>query len=635
MTSHIGERPLEQLALLCRNIAFSKLLSGVNYGAASSIYKPITIAAMELSTPQCLLLALVNSLVTGDVASCFLLADICHLVQQLQSKHLKVWLSEDFLFPRNDIQKGIALLTELLVTGALKMPDHVIEIMSSLGIKYGTPREKLTLLKKGPVDFAAEMENAVSNDSPSDIITLVTAGADVNGLTQCGDSLLHLAARTGKCASIAVLGFLQADLEVVNSDIATPLEVAVRNNSVKSVNALLKAGAKIDHCVIRGDTYAHIAAAGGQNGSLLALLEAGIEANRENHLGETPLVQAVRAGNVRGVEILLERGGNTCTFPVSRGLVKKAVESQNVDLFKAFMKNGVLPDLTSEDGETIVHFVARSGNAGMLKVLKDRKVTANIKNKEGTTPLHVASDPSIARMLLGMGANSDTQDNRGSTALMIAVKNSKINIVNFLLHNGSNPNIKDKEGRTPLHYAVERSCIESVSMLLVAGATVDVKDNKGDTPAFIAATNNIPIVVEILVENGADLTQRDTNGDGILHRAARSGHADVVSLLLNAGAAVDMKGKGDRTALHWASEVGHANVVSVLLDRGADPEAKASCCTPLIFAAYNGCLDVVKLLVDRGASLNEKSTVGRTAYGYANDKGHKAVADYLKLKGGI
>lgn len=691
-----GNRPraLERVASLAHNITFSKLCKAVNYGAAANIYKPITIADMELSSPQCLLLAFLNSLVTGDVMSCLLLANVCQQVQQLRSKYLKVWLTEDFVFPKQEMEKAMALLVELVATGVLKLSPHMMGIMSSVAVKYGITSVQLTSSsEEDDCDLAIKMKNAVSSNSPAEIINLVIAGGDVNGLTTSGDSLLHLAVRTGNHASIAALGFLKADLEIVNSSMATPLEIAVRNNDTQSVRALLMAGAKIDKHLLRGDTYLHIAAAGGHNGALSALLEEGLGTNVKNHFDETPLFQALKAGNVFGFEILMERGADVSIVPKgSKSLVEIIVESQNVAMFKVFIKLDNLPALHFNDDDSLLHFVAKSGNAGMLKILKDLRMPGNIKNKMGVTPLHDASDISIVRILLGMGLIIDEQDIKGCTALMIAANNSKPDIVNFLLYSGANPNLKDNNNMTPLHYAAAGGHVEIVKAFLEVGARLEEKDNEGKTPAFLAAVNNRVSALELFIECGADKSVKDLNGEEMIHHAARNGHSDIVSVLLGSGVMVDVKAPGDRTPLHYAAENGNASVVSVLLNRGADvramtnlvsssgdniPSGHNSCndshsygmfgsshrssrnrtafgpsantfpfttnssltldsWTPLIAASKVGCLDVVRLLLDEGAPVNDRDSIwGRTALGWAVNNKHSSVVDYLRSVGGI
>ncbi|XP_014277235.1 putative ankyrin repeat protein RF_0381 [Halyomorpha halys] len=669
-TNENSPQSLKRFTSLCRGIPFSKMWSGAAYGAEANIYRPADVAEMELSSTQCLLLALLHSLVAGDIVFCTMLADICHQVEKLRSRHYRLWLLEDFVFPQPDIQKAMTLLAKLIADGAMKLPPHVMGIMSALTNKYGITDVQLrTLSEEGLSDLANQLKNAVANNSPGDIIAITAEGGDINGSTHSGDNLVHLAAKADKFASIAALSFLKADLEAVNTSNASPLLEAVKCNHAASVKALLMVGVKVDRRFYRGDTYLHVAAAKGSNAALEVLLDRGLEVNKKNYFNETPLVQAVRAGNVRGVEMLLARGADSTIVPEGEEtLTEMVLESQNPDMLKAFIKNGV--DVKSKDGDTVLHLIARSGNVEMLKVIKNIKLLGNIKNQNGLTALHFASDPSIVRMLIGMGADVnaktgkgetalhfasakgslelvrtliqlgavvDLQDDRGTSALMLACANSKENIATFLLFNGANPKLQDNGGRISLHYAAEGGCVEMVTALLDAGVKVDYQDKKGDTPAFIVAANN-PTVLKLLVESGADLALRDHNGDGIIHHVARNGHTEVMTTLFGLRVEVDMRGEHESTALHLAARGGHTSVVAALLDSGAEVGAKdEEGYTPLMLASNQGHLSLVQLLIERGAALNDRDKNGQTAVHWARTNGQKAraVFDYLKSIGGI
>ncbi|XP_066909808.1 ankyrin-3, partial [Halyomorpha halys] len=568
-TMAIWQQLFERMALLGRNTILDKVLAGASYGARAYIYQGSAVADMELNSPQCLLLALLYSLVTEEAKSCCQLADVCHQVRQLQSDYLRAWLTGDFVFPRQDVEKAMALLVKLLKSGVLKLPSHVTRIMSSLVSKYKVPwTAVLQPSMEGHKDLANRLEEAVIRNSHADIIAIANEGGDVNGSTQSGENLIHLAARHDNFSSIVALGFLKANLERLNSQNATPLEEAVKNNCVSSVKALLLAGAKIDKLLFRGDTYLHIAAAGGQNGALEVLLEGGLYVNQKNHFDESPLFQAVRAGNVRGMQMLLKKGADPEIFLDGKSLLEIVVESQNVEVLKTLMMNGGT-NLRSKVGDTVFHLVARYGNIEMLQEIKTMSLPKNLKNNESLTPLHIASDPSVLETFIGMGLNVNDQtkngrtplhlasregslelvrtlcqkgaavnmqEARGTTALMVASRGCKEDVVKFLLHNGANLKIMNEKGQTALHYAAEGGCVRIVAALLEAGAKVDHQDNEEETPAFVAAGNNKTDVLKLLVENGADLNLRFSDGDGILHLHAYNGELEVVTTLLAAGA---------------------------------------------------------------------------------------------------
>ncbi|XP_014281879.1 putative ankyrin repeat protein RF_0381 [Halyomorpha halys] len=665
----ILQQSLERMVLLGRNTILDKILAGASYGARAYIYKGAAVADMELNSPQYLLLALLYSLVTEEVMSCCQLADVCHQVRQLQSDYLRAWLSGEFVFPCQDVEKAMALLAKLLKSGVLKLPSHVTRIMSSLATKYRVPWT--TLLQpsmEGHKDLANHLEEAVIRNSHADIIAIANEGGDVNGSTQSGESLIHLAVRHGNFSSIAALGFLKANLECLNFRNATPLEEAVKNNCLNSVKGLLSAGAKVDKLFFRGDTYLHIAAARHLNGPLNVLLEK-LDANKKNNFDETPLFQAIRAGNVLGMQMLLEKGADAKIFHDGKSLLEIVVESQNLEVFKTLMVNGGT-NLRSKVGDTVFHLVARYGNIEMLRVIKKMNLPENFKNNNNLTPLHIASDLSVLETFIRMGLNVNDktkygetplhlasekgsfelvrtlcqkgaavnmQDASGTTALMSASECCKEDIVNFLLHNGANLKIKDEKGQTALHYAAGGGCVGIVASLLEAGAKVDDRGNEGNTPAFVAAINNKTAVLKLLVENGADLNLRYSHGDGILHRCAYDGEVEEVTTLLAAGAEVDIKHKdNESTPLMLAASEGHIAIVKALLDAGADVNSKNKFqCTALHQASLEGHIKVLMMLLDAGADLEAREEHGCTPLMGASQHGHLAAVKLLLRRGAL
>ncbi|XP_066901315.1 putative ankyrin repeat protein RF_0381 [Halyomorpha halys] len=425
----------------------------------------------------------------------------------------------------------------------------------------------------GHEQLSHRLEEAVVSNSHEDIIAIATEGGNVNASTQSGDSFIHLAARLGNCSSIAALGFLKADLEVLNSDNATPLEEAVKNNSVHSLKALLLAGARIDKLLLRGDTYLHIAAAGGQNGVLEVLLEKGMDVNKKNHLHETPLLQAVRAGNVSGVRILLENGADITILPEG---------GQKYTTTMAYLQQPL------------------------------ERITLLCRNSV------------VSKILAGAGYGARAHIYQGSTVADLELNSSQCLLLAFL-QSLVTEDITSCCLLADVCHQLQQLQSEYLRL-----------DNEGNSPCLVAALNNKPAVLQVLVDNGADLALRDSSGKGILYHAARCGHVEAVKWLLDAGVAVDMRCWNQRTALHRAALEGHTAVATLLLDRGADPAAKDSIgWTPLMAASRCGHLAVVQLLFDHGADINARKNDGRTALWWANNNSHTAVASWLRARGGV
>lgn len=479
--------------------------------------------------------------------------------------------------------------------------------------------------------------SAVANNDAGDIIALASDGGNINGTTEDGVSLMHLAVKSGSLGAIGALGFLQANVEALDAAGLTPMEEAIKKDDGPCIKQLLSAGAQMYKRLFRGDTYAHFAATEKRNTALLALLEAGHEVDIKNYLGQTPLEQAVMASNAQGVDILFDKGANVNFISINEDQTPlEKADGQHNARFSTERKY--------KHGDTLVHRIVRSENATeMLKLVK-HKLPLDIKNGDGHAPLHIASDPSVVKALLDIGADVNITTEEGDTPLHIASANGSMEVVKILYQHNAGINVKNKEGNTPLmnaviysqlpvatyllfsgadpriknknswtalHYAAEGAkcdelffdCVEMITILINAGAGVNERDIDGFTPAFVAAISDRLVLLKVLVKHGADLNLKGTRGAGIIHEVAYRGNIEVVSYLLDQGVDVNSKDfENGWTALHYAVQRGRRRVVSLLLKRGADPKVEAEDGqTPLQLAFQFRRLEAAKLLIENGA----------------------------------
>ena len=118
------------------------------------------------------------------------------------------------------------------------------------------------------------------------------------------------------------------------------------------------------------------AAAGGDEDQVLRYLKAGVDIDSD-HDGGTALIYAAQQGQVRMVELLLNRGAS---------IRKKA-----------------------PDGRSAIFFAARRGNSEVVKLLLDRGQEADVRDDEGRTPLMYAAangHSESVKLLLKRGASS-------------------------------------------------------------------------------------------------------------------------------------------------------------------------------------------------------------------------------------
>jgi ankyrin repeat protein len=174
-----------------------------------------------------------------------------------------------------------------------------------------------------------------------------------------------------------------------------------------------------------GATALHYAAYNGREEVAAWLLSHGLQANRKDKTGITPLMEASARGHVGMMQKLLQATGG-------QGLTD-----------------------TDDQGWTALHFAVMAGLGRPID------------------------------FLISNGAQATSKDLKGMTPLMHACVTKKLAVVCGLLRQEGDRGLQetDQHGRTALHLACRSGAWEElVRMLLLAGADLTIVDNKGVTP---------------------------------------------------------------------------------------------------------------------------------------------------------
>ena len=178
-----------------------------------------------------------------------------------------------------------------------------------------------------------------------------------------------------------------------------------------------------------------------------------------------------------------------------------------------------------------------------------------------------------------------------------------------------------------LTQAAGQGQLEIVQWFLSQGVSVDLTDDSGCTALIRAAHSDHLAVVEALLRAGANPNHRDKDTETVLMWAAdHEGNAPVLRLLIEARAEVNARNDMESTALSWVMRHGDPEMTQVLLAAGADIDHTGA----LIRAAYQGFVAAVRLLLEYGADANVTDDQGKTARIYAQDRGHREIANLLQ-----
>ncbi|KAK4169786.1 hypothetical protein QBC43DRAFT_351939 [Cladorrhinum sp. PSN259] len=204
-----------------------------------------------------------------------------------------------------------------------------------------------------------------------------------------------------------------------------------------------------------------------------------------------------------------------------------------------------------------------------------------------------------------------------------------------------------------LQAAVGKRNSNMVRALLSAGRAINARIGYEALCRGIQWEGDLKII-RILLEAGTDPNYRrtcsqmrnDIDGPTVLQVAAYWESFPVISLLIEHGADVnappsnDADETGAATALQYAAINGHLQMAELLLKHGADvnaPAANYNGRTALEGAAENGRLEMVRFLFTIEPKLEFRGVYRINflrAVKLASDKGHKEVAEFLKLHGG-
>ncbi|KAJ9266774.1 hypothetical protein DTO212C5_6201 [Paecilomyces variotii] len=284
-----------------------------------------------------------------------------------------------------------------------------------------------------------------------------------------------------------------------------------------------------------------------------------------------------------------------------------------------------------------------ASNAQVL--LTDQFPFSPLKFTKGVTGLHIAAYFGINEEVVQFQADStypDVVDGLGQTVLHWAVRNEQVPTVELLLRSKLDVNATDAEEKSPLHYAAMQGNCTLIQTLIKQGALTEAQDINGQTPLLTAAAHVKVAAAKELLSHGAMAKSMDNKHRNALHLAilgskveSRSlvevllshvgtGSRQVIDLLLQNG--VDINIGVERK--HWTKTIESGRPVyrETLTPKPEKEEIRgATGLTPLHFAACTGHRAMTDYLLLKGADPNARCHNGDTPL-------HIALREGLKRK---
>jgi ankyrin repeat protein len=379
-----------------------------------------------------------------------------------------------------------------------------------------------------------------------------------------GNGVLHYAAMAALPEGVRFLADKGIPVDVRNADGQTPLMLALKRDSVATVNMLLSLGADSAMRDASGSTPLHLAVYWGAMDCLKLLTGSAAAIDPRDYTGKTPLRDAVDKGEAAAVAFLLE--------------------------------NGASPLARDNAGKTPLHAAVRQADDRFIRALVSKIERVDARDDSGTTPLLeavYAENPRTAKALVEAGALIHAKDASGESPLSYALKKGGP-LLSALLDRRTAQS-SDADGRSVLMVILEaKPAPELVELALVAGASPEDRDAFGRTPLHIAAARSYADIAALLVAAGADPFSRDAEGASPVAIALAS-DKDIVTAIF--GSQPDRSNHLGETGLHYAAAAGLESGASFLLELGADKTRRnAAGETPEDVALRRGQTAIAELL---------------------------------------
>jgi uncharacterized protein len=436
----------------------------------------------------------------------------------------------------------------------------------AVGIAVGRDR-----VASAAPDGTTPLHDAVRQNDVKAVEALVARGADVNRATRYGITPIGIAALNGNAAILRRLLDAGADPNTETPGGETALMTAARTGTIDAVRLLLDRGAHVNgKDPVRAQTALMRAVTENHPDIVTLLVARGADANARTTV-TTPKGEYVpaRSGGASGNGIIRQRALPTADGGMTPLLF--AVRDGNVDMTRLLLELGADLHQSSGNHTSPLLIALLNGQVGLATELLEAGADPNTADDYRRAALFAAIDL--------------RNFNHDRYPFLFGDRRDPIGLITALLEKGADPNLRTEtvpvhglmqfdgswvnfDGQTPFIRAALAGDVEVMRLLLQHGADPNIATAQGSTALMAAAGINwIPAqtfshseakyveAVTLCLEKGAPVNATNSLGLAAIHGAANRGWVSVVQILADHGAKLDVKDSAGRTPMTFAGGI--------------------------------------------------------------------------------
>ncbi|ORX61211.1 ankyrin [Piromyces finnis] len=296
----------------------------------------------------------------------------------------------------------------------------------------------------------------------------------------------------------------------------------------------------------------------------------------KNHLSVLSLINAIKREDIEKIKNLIDSGvdinrrnldGCTPLF--------YAVKTGNLEITKYIIECGAYLNLMDRYGYTPLSHAIKIGSLEIVKYLIEKEIDINVINEYGYTPLIYAikkEDIDIIKYLVKNGANINEIDKNVYTPLFYAIKKRNFEIIKYLIHHGADIHLHTRYSKTSLNYAIRCGDINIVKYLIECGADINPIGYWDFTPLTLAVYNREISIAKYLIDNNANINKKGNSYTPLII-AVKGSNINIIKYIIHHGGNLNETNEYNESPLTAAMENLEDNnfdLFKYLIECGAD-----------------------------------------------------------------